>query len=141
MGRCINGCSRPDIAKDILSPFAKFEAVPVCSEPTALDPGKIHTLLVQQMWGYPVRMPFDCAPLRRWLRATEIGDDLTDDEAGALIEFFEGLNGIECLMFENSCGTSICDIVRLMHLIECRAFTACVALPPCALRGLPRMGQ
>lgn len=85
-------------------------------------------LWVQHMSGSPIRMETNAASMRRWLSATCIGEDLTPDEAVALNEFFEGLNGIECMLFQQSCGASTCDIVRLLHLIECTAFTVHVAM-------------
>ena len=117
-----------NLAAVILPPLEDYEAEPSCGVPARWDAGKLHLLWVRHMSGCAYEMPDDCAPIRRWLRAVDIGDDLTRYEALVLNEWLEGMNGIETMLFEQNCGASICDVVRLMHLIERSAFTPCVTL-------------
>ena len=58
--------------------------------------------------------------MRRWMRVDRDGV-LTPDEETALHDFLEALRGIDLFAFRQSCGASIYEIARVMHIIECRA--------------------
>jgi len=117
------GAPTPWMMRPVLPPLHEYGAVPSFRERAPLDPNTIRALWHQHMSGSPVRMDRDAARMRLWMRTNRDGV-LTQDEETALHDFFEALRGIDLFAFRQSCGASIYEIARVMHIIECRAHYA-----------------
>ena len=141
LGACAPGRTRPpmnhyplNLAAVILPPLEDYEAEPSCGVPARWDAGKLHLLWVRHMSGCAYVMPDDCAPVRRWLGAVDIGDDLTGFEALVLNEWLEGheWHRDHALRAETAARRFVTWFASC-HLIECGAFTPCCHPAACAV--------
>ena len=88
------GAPTPWLMRPVLPPLEEYAAVPSFRERAPLDAFTIRALWHEHMSGSPVRM---------------------DGKA---------LRGVDLFAFRQSCGASIYEIARVMHIIECRAHYA-----------------
>lgn len=117
------GSPTPWMMRPVLPPLDEYEAIPSFKERAPFDAGVIRALWHEHMSGSPVRMDREASRMRRWMRTDRDGV-LTPDEETALHDFLEALRGIDLFAFRQSCGASIYEIARVMHIIECRAHYA-----------------
>lgn len=117
------GNATPWMMRPVLPPLEEYDAVPSFKERAPLDAEVIRALWHEHMSGSPVRMDRAALRMRRWMRTDRDGVLIPDEET-ALHDFLEALRGIDLFAFRQSCGASIYEIARVMHIIECRAHYA-----------------
>ena len=117
------GAPTPWLMRPILPPLEEYAAVPSFKKRAPLDAFTIRALWHEHMSGSPVRMDGKALRMRRWMHTDRDGV-LAPDEETALHDFFEALRGVDLFAFRQSCGASIYEIARVMHIIECRAHYA-----------------
>ncbi len=109
--------------RPVLPPLEEYGEVEAFLDRAPLVADAIVVLWAEHMSGSPERMDADALKMRRWMRARTL-DDLNPQECAALREFFEGMNGRDLILFRRSCGASVYEIARVMHLIDCQAHWA-----------------